>query len=87
MPPVNGGKLLLGNLSNDKVFIFSIFQTVLHVSNKNLFYFYFFPVALDHFGKHPCWVPCRLPTPLMYKVHAVCEGSLNSDRLASKLAL
>lgn len=56
MPPVNGRKLLLENLSNDEVFVFCIFQTVLHVNNKNLFYFYFFPQALDHFGKHPFWV-------------------------------
>lgn len=54
---------------------------------KTFLTFFFFSNALDHFGKHPCWVPCRLPTPLMYKVHAVCTGSLNSDRLASKLAL
>lgn len=54
---------------------------------KTFFIFIFFSNALDHFGKHPCWVPCRLPTPLVYKVHTFCKGSLNSDRLASKLAL
>lgn len=70
------------------VFTFYILKVYFRVSKKNCFVlFCFFFNAYDNFGKHPCWVLAGCLLLSCIKFIPFVKAALNSDRLASKLAL